>query len=776
MSIITLLNADRYLSKTYSADGTSEPYPLVRDFTSTVWGYETIGQLLDILQVTGESGGCMLKGHLSREIINEPRSGLTDATALTDLLIIDYDSDDGFDSIEDLLGEIDPALPQTDYIFQHSASAGIKGAVGLRGHVFIRLSEPTSPVLIKQWLKKVNLTSSRFKARVKLSRNAMALCYALDITVNQNDKLIYVAKPKLKGINDPIQDRFTMHEGTRRFYTYNASVSVELNRTKEHDLINALQLEAGLPKRTPKYKVVGDGEIVVNPAVCAVTGTRVSGKYVQLNLNGGDSWAYWYPVDNLEILYNFKGEPNVYLKDVAPEYYEEQQKVNRNKALRPFVFRDLQTDATYNAEYDETTEQVVMCHQAKRASLIDFMITRGMPAPKVIPDYKVFFDPTSNTSVNFELKEYNEFVPSAYLEAALANKKQKGINSSRFPTIHKIISHICVDEETRNHFYKWLAHIIQFRTKTQTAWVFQGTEGTGKGTLYEHILLPILGIGQAYKELQGIIEGQYNGYLKRNMLLFIDECDMGDAKASERLQAKLRSWITDATVGIREMNTNPCNRSNFTNVIIATNQALPVRINNQDRRYNIAPRQEERLVFERDELALVEAELTLFVTFLSQIKIDKEDVIWLLQNEARSDLQALSKTVADEFFDSLTCGDLDFFAERLQEKFPVPDLGYIAFSRVVQEWLRHAGDKIAVTVDDMVTVYKYIGGNENMNVKKFGHLAKRYNRKARATRIDSIQRKVFDIRFRERDYSSWLNRNDKTLNPTKLQLVSETIQ
>tara|TARA_R110000868_G_scaffold100744_1_gene277198 strand:+ start:1300 stop:3633 length:2334 start_codon:yes stop_codon:yes gene_type:complete len=774
MSLITLLTANRSLTKTYYADGKIDSYPLVRDFSSEEFSYETITELLTIFKLGATTGSCMLKGHLSKIINDEPRAGLTNATAPTDLLIIDYDSDEGFDSVTDLLNEIDPALPQTDYIFQHSASAGIKGAVGIRGHIFIRLSEPISPILLKAWLKKVNLTSNRFKNRIKLSRNAMSLCYALDITVNQNDKLIYITAPNLVGIKDPIKERFELHMGTARSYAFNSSVSAEVNRTKEHECLEAMQVAAGFKKRAPKYKMLGDGEVITNPAVCEVTGIKQQpdSKFVQLNLNGGDSWAYWYPKDNPEILYNFKGEPNVYLKDVAPEYYEQIHRIVRAPNIRPFVFRDLKSDIMFNAEYDEITNRVVTCHATnKRQNLVDFMVQRGMPAPKVIADWNVLFNPKSPSPVNFELKEMNLFQPSVYLQQAFMVEEKAKVRKEEFPIIHKTLSHICVDSETFEHFMDWLAHIVQFRTKTQTAWVFQGTEGTGKGTLYHQILVPILGLNQCFLLNQGQAEEQFNGFLQHNLMLFIDECDMDNSAKADKLLAKLRTIITEPTVPLRMMRSNSVNIENHSNLIIATNQSLPTRITEGDRRYNIAPRQNYRLVYDESTYELIESELSAFVTYLKQRPITENQVRTTLKNEARADLLALGMTVADEFFEALKLGDLDYFAERLQTVAPIPDFGYIAFAKIIQSWMETSGESMVTAVDDLVTVYKYIGGNDSMNTKKFGHVSGRHGFKARKTRIESIQRRVFDITFKKRDYSKWLNRNTTPNNVIKLQKV-----
>jgi len=89
--IATFLTADRSLTKTFYKDGTSEPYPLVREFTSFTVEYNNIEEFKEVLEVTGSTGACLLKGNLSKEIYNEPRAGLTDASEPTNLLIIYYD-------------------------------------------------------------------------------------------------------------------------------------------------------------------------------------------------------------------------------------------------------------------------------------------------------------------------------------------------------------------------------------------------------------------------------------------------------------------------------------------------------------------------------------------------------------------------------------------------------------------------------------------------------------------------------------------------------------
>lgn len=767
MSQATFLSADRQLTKTFYVGGKSDPYPLVKNFTSMVVNYEGTKELGEILETVGSSGYCLLKGELSKQIDNEPRVGLTNATAPTDLLVIDYDSDGGFTSIPELLETIDPVLADTDYIFQHSASSGITGKSGIRGHVFILLSHAVAPAVLKQWLKKVNLSEPKFKDRIKLSRNAMSLCYALDITVNQNDKLIYLAPPKLVGLDDPIEERYSFHEGENRTYTYNATISAESNRTKEHALIADLQDRAGLTKRVPKYKMSGDTEMLTNPVNCTVSDPTDCGPYVRVNLNGGDSLAYWYSKENYEILYNFKGEPAVYLKDVASEYYESLQRKAQAATLRPFIFREVETDKYYNAEFNEKTNRLEYCFQASRAALNDFMAQRGAPIRRdaVIPDWAIFFNPSVKLSVDFVAKRLNLFDPSIYIDSTLGGE---------FPIIERIVRHICVNEETYVHFINWLAHITQFRTKTQTAWIFAGTEGTGKGTLFHQILSPILGAKQTFMIGQDQAEDQFNGYMRTNMLLFLDEGDIETSKQADKMMAKFRTVITDPTIAVRQMRTTAINVDSYTNLIIATNKSMPVKLTDGDRRYNIAPRQNEKLVITTEEYNEIKNELQAFTGYLNSRQIQESDSYEVLKSDAREDLMELSKTVADTYFRALEEGDLDYFADALLETMPVNNPDYIAYAKVVQGWMASAGTEVLVYSTELLITYQYLN-NGDITDKKFGHLCKRHQLEPKRIRVDGLLKRVYPLTFVDRDYGAWLNRNNKLTLVPKITLQPNEI-
>ena len=132
----------------------------------------------------------------------------------------------------------------------------------------------------------------------------------------------------VEGLEDPLAGR--------RFELCGRGVeSVDL-RTKQLDtgavqqetdaLVAELRARAGLPERVPRYVALpGRERLLANPEPATVTGVRRARGFVYLNLNGGGSWAYFFPESNPEIVRSFKGEPPMRLVDIAPGLWEQVQ-------------------------------------------------------------------------------------------------------------------------------------------------------------------------------------------------------------------------------------------------------------------------------------------------------------------------------------------------------------------------------------------------------------------------------------------------------------------
>ena len=293
------------------------PYPLVKRFWSFARNAADLNELFALLVTHGEAGHCLLKGQLDRPLRHASRAGRTDPNTPTDLLVLDLDTDHGFESIDHFLEAI--GLGGVSYCLHHSSSAGITSAIGLRAHVFVQLSSPVAPAQLKRWLRHLNLNVPALREQVRLSANGMTPRWPLDVTSCQNDKLLFIADPVLEGLEDPLAER--------RFELCGRGVeSVDL-RTKQLDtgavqqetdaLVAELRARAGLPERVPRYVALpGRERLLANPEPATVTGVRRARGFTYLRFR--NSFAYFYPDSNPTILYSFAGQPPVLLADIAP--------------------------------------------------------------------------------------------------------------------------------------------------------------------------------------------------------------------------------------------------------------------------------------------------------------------------------------------------------------------------------------------------------------------------------------------------------------------------
>lgn len=754
MRTLTVLQAadQRPLTKTIYQDGSSEPYPFVKEVTSSKIEYQTIHEFYEVLlSLANIPHACLLKGNTKKDLRAESRSNSTDPTAHTDWLLLDYDTYDGFTDVDHLLVSLDPAFENVSYIFQHSARAGVSGPLGLRGHVYIMLENSLSPAVIKQWLKRLNLSIVELRAQVHLARHGMALRWPLDITTCQNDKLIYTAAPVFVNRTDPIpiEERYVLHLKEQHTINLNPRVTVSQVNQLEKEVIANLRDRAGLGPKNYRYTVVGDTEIIANPDRIIVSQTKEVGPFIRLNLNGGDSWAYWHHKNDPEILFNFKGEPAVRLSEACPEYYAQiTQAGGRQRELTPIVLRDSVRDVYYAGLVSVMDGKVVSLNAvSNKTKLEDFMVSNGSIKPKVIHDWNVEFNPGSLKQIDIDRRWINRYHPSTH---ALRTTTSATIPAN----INYLLSHICVDKVTKDRFLNWLAFIFQFRDKTQSAWVFHGTEGTGKGTLFAKVLQPIFGAQNCKYLMHRDLEDKFEDYMESSLILFIDEGDVASSAQADKVMARLRSWITDPVISVRRMHKSSCDVRTYNNIILATNRMLPLKLSMADRRWNIAPQQIRSINATEQWYCDMDGELDEFADYLRGYQVDTNLARIPLESAAKERLKELGRPVADLFFEAFRAGDLDYFCERLDETPSFHEPLQLEYKRIVNGWIddsdRHIDGEAEVMIDDLRTVYQFMH-DRKINSQSFGWLLSKYSIEYHRKRFppNGIQKKYIGIRFRK---------------------------
>lgn len=734
---IFFLTADKPIIKSYELGPKNElikhSYPFVYEVTSHEENVPDLKALEQRMQKYATQGACMVKGELQRSLVSESRKGSTDSDAKTDWVCLDLDGIQNFQTIDLFLDAI--GCGNTDYIVQWSSSMGIENSAGFRCHIFMRLHTPTHPQVLKNWLKDINLTV--LSDQLELTKTGNSLRWPLDITTCQNDKLLYIAPPKLgKGIKDPFPGNKRISYVPKKHQLLVLPTGIPNQaalRPREEKRIGELREAAGLPKRkAAKFKFAGGTEYMANPDASNITEMKTERGFVYFNLNGGDSWAYYHPIDNPNFIYNFKGEPTYRTEDLLPEYWAKVQQYANSCTPdvqgRVFLaFRDFKTSNYFNGWYDTTSDTLNLAMAKSESQLRQFLKQHGQVLGDFIPDWNLVWDPHNPKVVDPDKQEVNTYQPSAfYLDSSFPT-----INAVP-PTILKVISHVLDgDAATIEHFLNWLACIVQYRARTGTAWVWQGTQGTGKGVLFHQIITPLLGDLNVVSKRMEELESEFTGFMENKFVVFIDEIEAGKGLYHNKITAKLKNLIVEPTISIRKMYTPAYMAPNYANMIFASNKTAAVEVSPDDRRFNIGPYQGKPIQLTSTEVdVLIPNELKDFFAYLMGYKADPDAARKPLVNQARMTMIDIGRTAVDSVADALLNGNLEFLWEHLSTADKAKGMNalqamkYQPFRDLVVELVNTLETKL--TRDDLYAIFEWCVGNMPQSPHKFASLLKHH--------------------------------------------------
>jgi len=486
------LQADKPLTKSYTKRGgelIKTPYPMTWEFTSHEEQCNDLPTMLRLMTKHAALGHCLLKGQLAKPLVQESRAGSTNTNDSTEWLCLDLDGLPENLEVQNANGQTssvpltldlflsEMGLGDISYIVQWSASYGISDNK-IRAHVIMLVDKGYAAPLIKQWLIQKNHEVPLLRGAMELTKTGNTIRWPLDISACQNDKLIYIAPPVLKGIKDPMGKTPRIQLVKRKYDILALSSGInttEKNKQLTHARINELRDAAGLVKRKFNYKVVGGTEVMLKPDESVITEMKTERGYVYFNLNGGDSWAYYHPENRPDYIYNFKGEPTYLTKELLPDYWGELTKATtkaNSSGIIYLAFCDRKTGTYWRGTYDSTADNLDIYQAKNETQLRDFCKQHGVPLGDFIPEWDLVFDPHDNVRVDVSNRTVNRFKPSNYMKA-VAKRVQKCPS-----TIFKVMHHaLGSDVDITEHFVNWIAYVLQYRDRTKTAWVMHGTQG-----------------------------------------------------------------------------------------------------------------------------------------------------------------------------------------------------------------------------------------------------------------------------------------------------------
>ena len=749
---ITFLEHSAPLTKIFSNNGTT-PYPNAKNFTSHTHEISSIRDLYAHIENHAEQNHCLLKGGLSEPLNNESRAGKGQKHEPNQIFLLDID---GLElpntqvsipvteaNLRSYANTIISYLPQqfhnVSYITQASASFGLKGnKISL--HIFFMLDHPVDPKTQKDILTHLNFMVPEFETKLQLTPSGKSLRFPIDICMAQNTRIVYIAPPMFHdNTADPIKQRLILVEKTEpeaNLLSLIMEAKPAVNQNAINTKTNALRRQQGLQKEAGQFKTFtydGDQvELLINPDRCNITMAYENGDFAYFNINGGDSNAYYTTISNPYNVYNFKGEPAFPMHLADPDFYEwfldtYAERIFDSTQLVPFVFRDFRTGIHWNGLYHEDSLILENVFPASKGDLAEFMIQHNHVLPVPIPTWDFRFTPNSTRGLNIEEGWVNRLKPTEYilcdetLEIENLGYKTGAKLQTICPVLFKTINHLMNESEQELlHFINWLCVIIKHRIKTKTAWILSGVQGTGKGVLFHNALRPILG-EQAFYANTKTIEDQFNDWLTCNVLFCLDEFKLDDARNSSKLNAFIKSLITEPTVMARKMRTDPYNVVSHSNCLMFSNQFDVQKIEPTDRRFNVAPRQETPINrkypnFTDDVSDILPNELMNFVRFANTYATDIKLASLALSNDAKAKMYKVTENTIEAFAIALREGNLDYFVTNILEfeaTHPMDDINLRPAKQIVKVWLDSIDTKSqGIHVSDLVIIHNAISTSQ----------------------------------------------------------------
>lgn len=786
-------------------------YPQIRNFNSVSYDIEKSAAGLEhkvkLLQKHSADGDCTLKGYLTKDLANESRAGMVDSQALTENLVMDIDGITIPHTVvnlpldkrdlellsEKIISYLPDAFQSVSYIVHASSSMGMKGnKVCL--HMDFLLQDAVAPQALKEYVSYLNHAIPLFEQNFSLSASCSALRFPLDRSVVDNSHLVFLGTPLFEdGISNPIPN-----DEDRIFLVKKSGLAININneirdhcdtaksRKDNNRKLNELRDLAGLPMRKAKTStILMNGKqvnVVTNPEHCKLTFAADNGNFVAYNVNGGNSGGYYVHKFKPNVVHNFKGEPNFLFEMADPETYQwhlerfigtgDANDVGNSRPTppMPMVFRDMETDVYYNVLINTTTGLLDTAAKAQRGALEDFMTQHEAVMPAAIPTWDYKFDPQNDSTINYQDKFINKYVPSEFWRSAeelpagmAALDYETSMQLSQYcPTIFEIILHVLNrDTELFKHFLNWLAAAFQQKDKLGTAWILQGVQGTGKGILFDSIITPLAGTGAANSQpytnkvrLENL-EESFNNWIECSLFVAFDEFRLDDSINGKKLFNKIKGMITEKYEPIRGMRENLRTVRTYSNYLVFSNDLDVITIPADDRRFNVGGRQEHKIETLFDNMqyiidVLIPSELQNFACAMAHYKVDTVAARAVLENEAKKQMRIVSQSSISDFVHAFQHGDLEFFIPVLDMPYNAPNGVYVLPAQtIIKGHLRdmEKGDMHKVSIEELRILYCALISAKSENAMKFSKLIGRHGLRTTRLRINNIITRGFQIQW-----------------------------
>lgn len=770
-----LLRVSRFDSVTiylYAADGVSPPSP---------------EQLHDCLKEHAEQGYGLLMGRLTHPPLqNETRGGNTiDPTLPTDLFTWDVEELTFMNVISELNEMLDdiPELRGKSYVLQWSSKQGIIDENGdpivspdkPRFHLYIIMDKEMPLTWHEAIHKTLSFKINALKNQFRLN-DSKTLEYPLDLAPTSAGTLLIIAQPV---VQSPFQDtlrnkRWELIDRSEENPDANLPINTDaleplsqralMAKFKEKE--SGLRALEGLEARTKvSYGAVGGKRRVdKTPSPTVMTFIKDERGFSYYDMGDGDSGSYYHPIENPHVIGTFKDpEAGWLFKKLDPDAWR--AAVDRAEDIRladttqtVFTgFLDPSKNKLFSLELDNAMRSIQTQELSER-NLTIWLEGKGLTPPEIFPSYTQIYDPTADYMIDRDRGLLNQHIPSEVFRLIPETiKKQtpsidmRGLEmilTTRCPALWDLVLHVAGGStEVALYFFNWVAYMLKTGQKPQTAFIFSGTNGTGKNNVERYFLQPLFGIQNIQHTTVDKLDDSKNGWIDKKQIVIVNESESHEGKYSKAVLDICKDLITDENSPMRAMYRELSTVRTYMGFLFLSNHAVPVEVEERDRRFNVAPYQPVPLKeikvagldveFEWDKIVQrFETEVQTFAEFLYEYDPDVHAVKHTVENEAKEMLKENTRKSHQHFFHALINGKFEklysmYITLRSKMAFGSDGPDNILAESVSGQWLastvhhqlNSADEPQYVPLSLMNALYCVLAEQNNMSASKFRVMA-----------------------------------------------------
>lgn len=316
----------------------------------------------------------------------------------------------------------------------------------------------------------------------------------------------------------------------------------------------------------------------------------------------------------------------------------------------------------------------------------------------LIPTKRLIFDPLKKEHFILNNIPYqNTFIPTKFFTHRQLDDKSlldsmnmiDRLDFSKYPHIKALLDNLFLSDERITYFINWLSYIIDTKSKTGTAIILRGIQGTGKGVLWENIIQYLIGEKYTHEISNEALNSRFNGELENKLFVLANEIK-GDFRDGNNIYEKLKVYITDPMIRFEDKQIKARMIKNFFNMLIFSNNSTPLQIQGNDRRYTVYETKNRTLKSVSSEdfnyphikhfINAVKKERD---SFLSDLVIYKYDISLATtphETEEKEKIYQASMTKIDILADKIINKDLLYFDYHFRD---IADINYGDFKELV---------------------------------------------------------------------------------------------